>query len=260
VREPRPASTDTSDASAFLARLPATELEKVAADGTPYRYFWERSAAQRPAMLALFRASGFTGLAHVIDYGCHLGGWTLPLAAGNTSVTGVDLNPAYIESLAASATALGVPVRGVVASDLSGFPAASADGLLCLGTLQVLGQGALWHRLAADAHRVLRPHGRMLVNILTPAWPAGCFLRGEGLRYLGAHPWRWCLRRQLGWARQWVRAIGVRGITPSGHYYAVPARVVHRFFEARGFRVTPFSPPQPIPAYPPHAWFLAERA
>jgi SAM-dependent methyltransferase len=237
--------------------IPQSELDKTTSDGTPFRYYWDRYLSEMPAIRALLAESGFTGRAHVVDYGCHLGGWVLALASMCDSVTGVDIDAPYVESLNVTVAANNLNARGIVASDLSTI--ASADGIVCVATLQVVGSGDLWHQFFDDARRILPKGGRMLLSISTPGMPLGWFLRLEGLTHLRKKPLVWCVRRQLSWARLWAEGVTTRSIAKGRHYYSIPADVVEAFVRQKGFDVV--GRPKPtFGSYDRHtAWFVVNR-
>ena len=237
--------------------IPQTELDKVTSAGVSFRYYWDRYLSEMPAIKSLLIESGFSGRAHVVDYGCHLGGWVLALASMCDSVTGVDIDEAYVESLNATIAVNKLNARGIVASDLSSI--SSADGVVCVQTLQLVGSGDLWHQFFDDARRILPTGGRVLLTISTPAMPRGWFLRLEGLTHLGKKPLVWCIRRQLSWARLWAKGMTTRSIEQGKRYYSIPADVVESFMGEKGFDVV--SRPKPtLGSYDRHtAWFVVSK-
>jgi SAM-dependent methyltransferase len=238
-------------------KIPETELDKTTPDGTPFRRYWDRYLSETPAIKGLLVETGFAGRAHVVDYGCHLGGWVLALASMCDSVTGVDIDAPYVESLNVTVAANQLNARGIVASDLSTIR--SADGIICISTLQVVGSGDLWHQFFDDARRVLPTGGLVLFSIATPEMPRAWFLKLEGLSHLGRKSVTWCLRRQLSWARLWAKGATTRSIDRGRKYYSIRADVVEAFVRQKGFDVV--SRPMPtLGSYErQNAWFVVSK-
>jgi SAM-dependent methyltransferase len=104
----------------------------------------------------------------LLDVACGTGLDTLFLARHGLHVTGIDASPGMIARLREKAAREGLAVEARVgdAADLSAWPAGSFDGILSafagLNTVDL-------DRFAADAARLLRPGGRLIVHLLAPA-------------------------------------------------------------------------------------------
>jgi len=108
--------------------------------------------------------------AHVLDLACGTGLDAVFLAERGIHVTGIDLSPRMIARLQAKARQRGLENRIAAHVDdiatLGAWPAARFDGIVSafagLNTVRDLGVFA-W-----EAHRVLRPRGRMILHVLGP--------------------------------------------------------------------------------------------
>jgi ubiquinone/menaquinone biosynthesis C-methylase UbiE len=107
----------------------------------------------------------------VLDVACGTGLDTLFLARHGIAMTGIDASPGMISQLREKAERAGLRVEACVgdAADLSvssEWPTGSFDGILSafagLNTVDL-------ERFAADAARLLRPGGRLIVHLLAPA-------------------------------------------------------------------------------------------
>jgi ubiquinone/menaquinone biosynthesis C-methylase UbiE len=104
----------------------------------------------------------------VLDVACGTGLDTLFLTRHGIAMTGIDASPGMIAQLREKADRAGLALEARVgdAADLSAWPAGSFDGILSafagLNTVDL-------DRFAADAARLLRPGGRLLVHLLAPA-------------------------------------------------------------------------------------------
>jgi SAM-dependent methyltransferase len=104
----------------------------------------------------------------VLDVGCGTGLDTLFLAGAGMEMAGIDASPGMVGQLLAKAGRDGLAVEARVGdgADLSAWPDGSFDGIVSafagLNTMDL-------ERFAADAHRVLRPGGRMVLHVLAPA-------------------------------------------------------------------------------------------
>lgn len=104
----------------------------------------------------------------VLDVGCGTGLDTLFLAQAGRETAGIDASPGMVEQLRAKAGRDGLPVEARVGdgADLSAWPDGSFDGIVSafagLNTMDL-------ERFAAEAERVLRPGGRMVLHVLAPA-------------------------------------------------------------------------------------------
>ncbi|HLJ88238.1 MAG TPA: methyltransferase domain-containing protein [Candidatus Angelobacter sp.] len=106
----------------------------------------------------------------VIDMGCGTGIDTLFLAGRQIHVTALDASSGMIGQLLKKmqfhANATNIDARVVSADDFSSLPANAYDGLVSafagLNTVSDLGN------FAANAHRLLRPQGKLVLHMLAP--------------------------------------------------------------------------------------------
>ena len=104
----------------------------------------------------------------VLDVACGTGLDTLFLARSGMETAGIDASPGMIGQLRAKAGRAGLAVDARVGdgADLSPWPDGSFDGIVSafagLNTMDL-------ERFAAEAERVLRPGGRMVLHVLAPA-------------------------------------------------------------------------------------------
>lgn len=107
----------------------------------------------------------------VLDVACGTGLDTLFLARAGMEASGIDASPGMIAELRAKAARAGLAIDARVgdAADLSAWPGGAFDGIVSafagLNTMDL-------ERFAAEAERVLRPGGRMVLHVLAPA---GCW-------------------------------------------------------------------------------------
>jgi SAM-dependent methyltransferase len=104
----------------------------------------------------------------LLDVACGTGLDTLFLARSGLEMAGIDASPGMIGQLQSKAGREGLRIDARVgdAADLSAWPDRSLDGLISafagLNTVDL-------ERFAAEADRVLRPGGRMVLHLLAPA-------------------------------------------------------------------------------------------
>jgi ubiquinone/menaquinone biosynthesis C-methylase UbiE len=104
----------------------------------------------------------------VLDVACGTGLDTLFLARSGITAAGIDASPGMVGQLRAKAARLGMTIDARVgdATDLSAWPDGAFDGIVSafagLNTMDLEG-------FAAEAERVLRPGGRMVLHVLAPA-------------------------------------------------------------------------------------------
>lgn len=113
------------------------------------------------AALALGR---FLAGGRLLEIGCSVGQLTVPLAAHDYQVCGVDLSPASVEVARRRAEAQGVTGVTFVtgdAEDLSQFPDGRFDGVVSFSTLRYV---ANLPRALLEIHRVLKPGGTAVVD------------------------------------------------------------------------------------------------
>lgn len=165
--------TDAVDAPriftpAYYARLAAVE-----------RTHWWVWGMRRIA-LALLRAHGFAGRGRGLDAGCGTGGTLDWLAASFPALraTGLDLSPEAVAIAARDAR------RRVLLAAVEALPVASGgvDLVLSLDVLQHLPPGAARGRALAEARRVLRPGGLLLVRAAAARGPAPAGDNDDGYR------------------------------------------------------------------------------
>lgn len=112
---------------------------------------------------------GFRGMERVLDVGCGVGQWSLPLATQNEKVVGIDLRPEYVDVATTLAVATGLTsraqFRGGVAETL---PEASdsTDGVFCHMVLMWIPEREL---AVANLARCLRDGGLLYLAYTTPA-------------------------------------------------------------------------------------------
>jgi SAM-dependent methyltransferase len=118
----------------------------------------------------------------LLDVACGTGLDTLFLARSGLEMAGIDASPGMIGQLQAKAEREGLRIDARVgdAADLSVWPGASLDGLISafagLNTVDL-------ERFAAEADRVLRPGGRMVLHLLAPAGVWACLRPLARLRW-----------------------------------------------------------------------------
>jgi ubiquinone/menaquinone biosynthesis C-methylase UbiE len=146
---------------------------------------------------------------HVLDVGCGTGTDAVFLARRGVRVTAIDISPAMIAraegKVAGCGLSAGVRLAVLDIGELGRLPADEFDGIIssfaALNTLPTLTQ------FGADAARLLRPHGRMILHLLNGSslheW-AGLMAHG-----------RWTEAWRLGRRRE--RTFGVGG-RPVRHY------------------------------------------
>ena len=104
----------------------------------------------------------------MLDVACGTGLDTLFLARAGMDAAGIDASPGMIGQLRAKADRDGLKVDARVgdAADLSAWPDGVFDGIVsAFAGCNTMDLG----RFAAEAERVLRPGGRMLLHLLAPA-------------------------------------------------------------------------------------------
>lgn len=179
---------------------------------------------------------------HVIDVGCGTGTDAVFLARRGVRVTGVDASAAMIAQARARVNQHGldnmVRVAVLDIGDLASLPALEFDGIIssfaALNTLPTLSG------FAADADRLLRPRGRMMLHLLNRSslWEwAGLVAHG-----------RWAAARQLGRRRERTFSVGGQ---PVRHYMPRADDAYARYFSphfrlCRAYGIGITRPPYPI--------------
>lgn len=160
--------------------------------------FWDRPevveffAGRPPDRRLVARLGVAPTITSVLDIGCAGGRNCAHLAERGFDVWAVDTSDAMLSRTRERvARALGeqeAAQRVVRASmtDLGMFPPGRFDLVVALGVLQAAGSEAAWHRAAAEAARVLRPGGELLLSHFSPDTdPSGA---GEGLTPVPGQP------------------------------------------------------------------------
>lgn len=185
-------------------------------DGLVEEDFWMRQLLWK-RYLRLFPPGS-----RVLDVACGTGLDTLFLARAGREAAGIDASPGMIAELRAKAGRAGLAIDARVgdAADLSAWPDGAFDGIVSafagLNTVDL-------ERFAAEAERVLRRRGRMVLHVLAPA---GCWALLRPLARL-----RWREAREL--ARRRERTAEISG-SPI-HLALLPPLETYRRWFARGF-------------------------
>jgi SAM-dependent methyltransferase len=103
----------------------------------------------------------------VLDLGCGIGRLAKPLVASGAVVMGADISEGMLREarLRVAAAGLALPLVRVAGRDLAAFADASFDTVLAIDMFPylVLAGGGLAARHVAEAARVLRPGGRLVI-------------------------------------------------------------------------------------------------
>ena len=165
--------------------------------------------------------------AHILDLGCGTGLDACFLAKRGMRVTAIDISGQMIAQLKTNAQRQGVQdkidthVQDIAdiadIAELDPWPSSAFDGIV--SAFAGLNTVADLDRFAADAHRLLRPGGRLLVHVLGPThfWKQlGCLICLQ-----------WRRARELRQRRQ--RTVAIAGQTVP-HRLWVPTEIYPRFF------------------------------
>jgi SAM-dependent methyltransferase len=171
------------------------------------------------------------------------------LARRGVVVTGIDVSPAMIARLQEQVASLGlahrVEARVLDYAALRDWPAARFDGII--SAFAGLSTAPDLAPFAADAARLLRPGGRMLVHLLNR------FSLWEWL--LRVTHGQWAAARRLGRQRERDFTIGGQ---PVRHYLWSPSKAYQRFFArdfalSRAYSLGVLRPPHTLRRLPPAA-------
>lgn len=120
--------------------------------------------------------------ARVLDLGCGTGRHSIELAVHGLDVTGVDLNEDYLRHARERATARGVAARFIRADmrDLDNLDSQYFDGVISLYT----SFGFFLEpddnlRVLTEVRRVLRPEGRLLLDVINRDWLLRTFTHSD---------------------------------------------------------------------------------
>lgn len=128
--------------------------------------FEKRFAHEKPFFRLLVENNGIRS---AVDAGCGTGFHSFLLAQLGVDVTAVDVSPIMIEGLRKHSSALGYPIKAVVAgfSDLPGLLKLPADAVFCMGNTlaHMLSREQLCESLGAF-HTLLKPGGILFAQTL----------------------------------------------------------------------------------------------
>jgi SAM-dependent methyltransferase len=187
--------------------------------------------------------------------GCGTGTDAIFLAQHGIQVTAIDLSPAMIARAECKVRDLGlthsVRLYDMDLAELHRLPANEFDGIISsyasLNTFPTLTQ------FSADAVRLLRPNGRMILHLLN----GGSLWEWAGLVRHG----RWVEARQLGNRRERTFAVGGHPV----QHYMPRANEAYALYFARHFRLCGATglgitrPPHPVPGVPRAALIVLDR-
>ncbi|MFJ9746572.1 class I SAM-dependent methyltransferase [Streptomyces chartreusis] len=134
------------------------------ADGDAHRKY----SSDEPLLAMLGDVTGLD----VLDLGCGNGYLSRKLARRGASVTGVELSADMLKTALRyeNEANLGITYAEASATDLTAIPATSFDKIVCN---HVLSSVPDLDRALAEAHRVLRPSGELVVAISHPCFSCG---------------------------------------------------------------------------------------
>jgi ubiquinone/menaquinone biosynthesis C-methylase UbiE len=191
---------------------------------------------------------------HVLDVGCGTGTDAVYLARRGIRVAAIDISPAMIAQaegkVASCGVKGGVTLNVLDIGDLGSLPASEFDGLISsfasLNSLPPVDGVPGLSRFAEDAHRVLRPGGRVILHLLN----ASSLWEWTGLVARG----RWNEARQLGGRRERILRVGGQ---PVLHQVPQAAEAYERYFKSgfrlcRAFGLGITRPPCPVAWVPTH--------
>lgn len=208
----------------------------------------------REVLWQRYRAAFHPG-EHVLDVGCGTGTDAIFLARHGIRVTGIDLSPAMLAQAERKVTSHGLaPAVRLLSMDLAALdhlPAGEFDGII--SSFASLNTSPSLSQFAADAARLLRPNGRMILHLLSGGslWERVSLIRHG----------RWSAARELEHRREHTFPVGGR---PIQHYLPRADDVYTRYFardfqlcRARGLGIT--RPPRSIRHVPEGALIALAR-
>jgi SAM-dependent methyltransferase len=142
--------------------VPTSDLVRSQFGAVAEAYATSTYHASGPDLVALVQAAGLSGTEHVLDLGCGAGHAALAVAPHAAHVTAVDVTPDMVGTASRLAAARGVANVTFRVADAADLPFAEATFDL------VTSRVAAHHfadprRALAEAFRVLRPGGRLLL-------------------------------------------------------------------------------------------------
>ena len=142
--------------------VPTTDLVRSQFGAVADAYATSTYHASGGDLAALVRAAGLSGTEHVLDLGCGAGHAALAMAAHAADVTAVDVTPDMVATASRVAAERGATNVTVRVADVADLP--FADAQFDIVTSRVAAHHFADPRQAlAEAFRVLRPRGRLLV-------------------------------------------------------------------------------------------------
>lgn len=121
----------------------------------------------------------FSGMNIVVDAGCGMGQWTIPLSMLNNSVLGIDLSSPRLRVAKGLCECYKVHNVTLVESSIESIDvnSESVDGVFCYGVLMFTDI----EKTLREFFRILRPGGKIYINANTYGWYAHLLI-DRGLR------------------------------------------------------------------------------
>ncbi len=181
--------------------------------------FFEQYLKRGPIIRSLLLRSGFAGLSHVVDFGCHVGGWSWQLARLCRRVTALDVDDRLLglgRAFCRENGLFNVSFLKSAPEILSSLP--PTDGIVCVTTLQTLPSDDVL-RFFDFARAKLKTKGLLLFNTASVRMAAEWSLKLERLKIDG---WKGV----AGYALRGLRSLFVSTLRPGRRYYFLPPRAV----------------------------------